>query len=469
MKPLSPSNNEQQLLLSQVEVENGGAQNGDHVFSDGSVSSSNAGKEYDNPLDRENHAVVGLSHEDVRGSRKGTQLPQPVATMGSTSTGQQHDGVQPPGTEVSNTISATTSTSVGISAVPLHSQHSDGSTGDHTMTPDGLVTSPTCTPLSQVTCNTGTRPMSLAVSTHLQQNQAAILTSTPTSADCMHISGVHAHTQAHQHQPMRTNSDDSATSGANSISEGNVQVCNICSVSQSPSLPKASSGLGSHLSVNQNSALFEVGLPLNRKDYSGVGASQENVQRPSQCTQLPGPPPQTMAGYACGQMSNNPRVPYHSQRSDPGSTRSRASTSNDSRALTLYSQHSDDSAASIRSDIPDNSRAVSTSTCTRRRPLSLSSPPFLHDIAHNQATGTGHSPTSTNVSFSGQRWRSRLSSVDSATSYLGTNHLSTPTEHSHQSNTSLTFFSSDVATGGSIVPPTLVTMSAVQNDTGVPS
>ena len=473
LKPLSPSKNEassskeQQSLLSHEEAAENRVRNGDDVISDGSVSSSNAGKQCDNPLDRENYALVGSSREDVRGFQQGTQpLRQGVAaTVSASSTRQQPASVHPPRTETSN-VSSAAGTCVN-SAAPLNSQHSEGGTDDHVTTPSDSVTSPTCTPLSQ---GTGAQPMSLAVhsSTHPQRNQTTILASTPTTADYTY--GVPTHTQTHQrHQPMRSQSNDSVTSGVSSHSEG---VHNIYNVSSSSSVPEALSG--SQLSVSQNGGLLGMGLPLNRREYSGVGASRENVQRPQQCTQLPGQPSQTTPHTTteCGRMSDNrSRVPYHSQHSDPSPTRSRrTSSSNDSTVPTLYSQHSDDSETSTRSGFPDNSRTVSASTVTQRRPLSLTSSAlnvFQHD---NQATGTGPgcSPTYNNRCFSGQNRRRRLRSVDSETSqssYLGINHLGTPTEHNEQSTASPTFFSS---VGDGIVPPASVpTMSAMQNHTGV--
>ena len=426
-------------------------------------------------LDRDNYGVLGSSRsmEDMQRSGNSVvttlqpppppapsgQPRPPPALSGQTFTATQGNATTPQQSTDSAKIlpqgvsSSSAPTAGNTNTIPLHSQHSDDRTANSTNSGSVYV------PASSQT----TRPQSFLNFTPSQHSQ---LQASPSSIPPP--PSIYSSVQC----PLRTNSTESNTSHTSCNSDGRVSN-ETTPFSGTPSSPMV--GLAMY-TASQTSLQHDSGLPLNRSAYTAVGCSQEDIQRPRQCTQQP----------AVGQMSGNtnssasavgytstnsstastPHQQYGSAMGYTGGTNSTTQQQYPGNPLSLgaspgmashnglihyNSQHSNESTGSGPSSIPDNSISAHTfhSQPTRRQSLTMSyniSAPFVH----NQTTD----PNCYNTAGQPQA----LNRMDSNTSQNSGAGVSTPTDTSTPS-----FFPSTNQV--SIYPPSHVPLSAPQNAT----
>ena len=423
-------------------------------------------------LDRDNYGVLGSSRsmEDVQNSGNSVvttlQPPPPPASSGQprpppAPSGQTFTATQGNATVQQQSPDSAKMLSQGVSSssappagnntntIPLHSQRSDDSTANSTNSGSIYV------PASSQT----TRPQSLLNFTPSQHSQ---LQASPGSIPPPppNYSAVHC--------SLRTNSTESNTSHTSCNLDGRVSN-ETTPFSGTPSSPM----VDLMYTASQTSLQHDSELPLDRNAYTAVGCSQEDIQRPRQCTQQP----------AVGQMSGNTNsnasaVRYTSTSSSTASTPHQqyggamgytGGTNNTTQQqypgnllslgasprVTRYnSQHSNESTGSgtSPSSIPDNSISAHTfhSQPTRRQSLTYYniSAPFVHNqtIDPNYYNTAGQLPG--------------LNRMDSNTSQHSGAGIRTPTDSSTPS-----FFPSTNQGSTCICPPSHVPLSAPQNAT----
>ena len=411
------------------------------------------------PLDREDFTALG--RENVASSLRSTpQLTQQMstATVTGTNVEQQHGTEQSPELQTPHTSSSPPN--MGKDPVPLQSQRSHDSTssassnhGHATMTPPHTLPQ-------------ALRPVSL-VTGPLPNGQAT--TSTPPLSPNRAPLSV-----------LRYNSNESSASDGTSNSgcrptdlRTNPNSGGISSSSPTATAVPPSTSMQSIASNDRQ--LATVGLPLNRNGYQGVGASQEDVQRPNPCTQPHGQgcgaagdvaTPTTSYGSGSGQTT--PLQPMGYSRTPMAQSYPSSSVSNTSHTLSGHTglplrssysrQHSYDSSTS--SLVPDNDSAALHPRMRQRprsRHSSLSSPLIeLHAHSPNQPPGhTVSSPTS-----------NRMPNVFTYRS------LSSESDTSQTSNTPSvnqghpSFFSSDLNSDNTILPPHSENLSSAHLATG---
>ncbi len=416
--------------------------------------------------DRDNYGVLGSSRsmEDVQTSGNSmvtTQRPRPSpapsgqATQGNAATTPQQSADSVPHGGVS---SSSVPTTANANTITLHSQHSNDSTANSTNS--GSVYVPAC---SQTT-----RPQSLVNLTASQHSQASLSGAPPPPTNYSAVC------------PLRTNSTESNTSHTSCNSDGRVSNVTTPATSlpfsgppTSPMVDLAGVYTSSQTSLQYDSSGPGHGLPLNRSAYAAVGCSQEDVQRPCQCTQQPaigqismsqGNTNSSAVGHT-STSSSTASTPHQQYGSTMGYTGSANSTSSSSTPQQQYpgnpllfgappgmishngpgvirynSQHSNESTGSGSSSIPDNSISAHTfhSQPTRRQSLTYSSAPFVHNQTTSQPPTLNHMDSNTPQNSAAGVW--------------------TPNDDSTPS-----FFPSP--NQGSICPPSHVPLSAPQNAT----
>ena len=397
-------------------------------------------------LDRENYGVLGSS-----GSMENVQRPdnmaiaRPPPTPGQTPTTttnrtvptpqQSADSAQvlPPIGTVSSTVSSVSTAASTNDIVPLYSQHSNDSATNSTH--QELENSIPTHALSQQ----ATRPQSLICNStpnqlYMQASPGSTLT--PTNFGAVQ-------------RPLRMNSTESNTSHTSRNSEGRVS---------SATTPIDLSAAVAYYTASQNSLNHDSGhgLPyMDRSTYRAVGCSQENVQRPLQCTQSPGQVPGNTTPMGCS-CTPQERCQYYGNPQSLGASSPNMSNHIHGLVPSLHSQHSNDSTSSGASSVADNSiSALSQTTYAQRQ--SLTSAPFVH----NQAT-TGPGLTA-NAHYSAHQ-PPTVDRMDSNTSQNSGVNIHTPTDHP----TTLMFFSTS-PNQDSIYPPSPVTLSTAQYATSVDS
>lgn len=348
-------------------------QSGDSIIVNPASSDNDQGHIPGLPSNRDNYGVIGSSQEDIQRSLQCTQPPGQVsAPVGSTSTPpQQQNNTQMPGATSPCPVPSTSNNSV-----PLCSQHSNDSGA--TSVPDNSNSAPTAT---------ATRPQSLN-STPVQQNQATCTCFTAPAPVAQ--------------PPVRLNSTESTNLDT---SEGRVPSSNTpaeltAPIPNSQSTENASLPSLLPLSAAQHTTghdgASDGGLPSNRNHYRAVGSSQENVQRPWQCTQSPEQMSTTTPGCIFP-----PQQPSSAQTLSSGLV---PSTSNS--IMPLCSRQSDGSGVNS-STVPDNS--ISTPVpppATYARSESL-------PVQHNQALMIAPTPDNTRY---GVQPPVRLNSTESTNS-----------------------------------------------------
>ena len=418
-----------------------------------------------NPLDRENYGVLGRSMEDMQRSVVTSQQPPPptsppaAATQGNATTPQQSaDNAQilpRMGVHSSSTSTAANANNI----VPLRSQHSNESTANSTNSGSVYIPAPSQANRPQLLMNFN------------QHAQASPISAPPPPTNHSAV----------QH-PSRMDSTDSNTSHTSRSSDGRVSNAATpaglpFSENGTPSSPTVDLRVSALYTASQTSLQYDGsghGLPLNRSSYMAVGCSQEDVQRPRQCTQVGQVSGNTNSsaagapyigtsstastsqqqygstiGYTGGTTSTNSTPQQQYQSGNPPSLGASPSMASHS-GMILYSQHSNDSTGSAgSSSIPDNSISAHAFHCqpTRRQSLTITSSPFVHD----QTTGM-------NYMYSGQP--PALNRMDSNTSQNSGASVHTPTDHSSP------FYFPSIPQQGSICPPlSHVTLSATQHAT----
>ena len=437
-------------------------------------SSTNGSNHSENPepathLDRERYGVLGSSRsmEDVQrsGSSMVTTQQPPSPPPGQTSTATQGNGASTPQQSADSAqvlphggvSSSSASTAVNANTTPLHSQHSNDSAAMNS----GSIYVPAH---SQATW-----PQSLVNFTPNQHSQASPSGALPPPTNYSTVQG-----------PSRMNSTESNTSYTSCNSDGHVSSAttpagppfNVQNGTPSSlmDLSVAAAYTASQNSLHHNSSGHGF-LPMDRTTYRAVGCSQEDVQRPHQCTQQPATgqsgntntssvgytgtsntvstPHQHQYGSAMGYTGTNstcstPQQQYPGNPLSLGASPSIASHN----GVSLYSQHSNDSTGSGSSSIPDNSISAHNfhSQPTRRQSLTHSSAPFVH----SQTTGPNYYITASQPPA--------LNRMDSNTSQNSGVGVGTPTD----SSTPIFFPSPNQ---GSICPPSHVPLSAAQHAT----
>ena len=223
--------------------------------------------------------------------------------------------------------------------------------------------------------------------------------------------------------------------------------------------------------ASQTSLQHDSELPLDRNAYTAVGCSQEDIQRPHQCTQQPafrqmsGNTNSSASTVGCTSASSStaltPHQQYGSAMGYTGGTNNTTQQQYPGNPLSLgasprvtryNSQHSNESTGSGTgpSSIPDNSISARMfhSQPTRRQSLTYISAPFVHNqtIGPNYFNTAGQPPG--------------LNRMDSNTSQHSGAGALTPTDSSIPS-----FFPSTNQGSTCICPPSHVPLSAPQNAT----
>ena len=460
------------------------SQNEDTVHSNPAIV-NNLGNNRENfepgALDRESYGVIGSSRstEDMQRSGNSVVTSQqpypPPAPSEQTSTPTLEPNATAPQQPADSAQmlphkgAVSLATAATVNAIPLRSQHSNDSTTNSTSS--GSVYVPA---YSQAT-----RPQSLF--TPNQHSQAspssALLPPLPPpptnhgTAKC----------------PSRMNSTESNTSHTSCNSDGhvssattpagvplNVHIGTPSSLIDLSPAPTAYTH-ASQTSLHQDNSGYGS-LLMDRNAYRAVGCSQEDVQRPHQCTQQPAvgqmsgsTNSSTAVGYTGtsstastphqwygGTMgytgtSSTSSTPQQQNPGNPWSLGVSPSTAGHNGVIRYNSQHSNDSTGSAgSSSVPDNSISVHTFHSQPNRRQSLSSAPFVH----NQATGPNY------MCYNNTSRPPDLNRMDSNTSQnSGAGiHTSTPTDSS-----TLIFFPS--SNQGTICPPSYVPLSAAQHAT----
>jgi hypothetical protein len=429
-------------------------------------------------LDRDKYGVLGSSRsmEDVQRSGNSvvtTQRPRPSpapsgqATQGNAATTPQRSADSAKMLPHGRVSSSSAPTTANANTITLHSQHSNDSTVNSTNS--GSVYVPA---YSQTT-----RPQSLVNRTASQHSQASSSGAPPPPTNYSAVC------------PLRTNSTESNTSHTSCSSDGRVSNATTpvtthgpaaLPFSGTPTSPMVDLAVATMYTSSQTSLQYDSsgpghGLPLNRSAYTAVGCSQEDVQRPCQCTQQPaigqmsqGNTNSSAVGHTSTSSStaSTPHQQYGSTMGYTGSTNSTSSTPqqqypgnppslgaspgmvshNGPGVIRYNSQHSNESTGS---GILDNSISAHTfhSQPTRRQSLTYISAPFVH----NQTMG----PNYYNYTASQPPTLNRMDSNPPQNSAAG---VYTPTDDSTPS-----FFPSP--NQGSICPPSHVPLSAPQNAT----
>ena len=401
-------------------------------------------------LDRENYGVIGSSGSLENVQRSGNslvsnQLPvPPPPTPGQTSTvahgnattrQQSADSAQ-----ILPVSSSSAPTASNTTSISLHSQCSNESAVNSTQelqVPAAVVSQ-------------ATRPQSLRYNQNLQASPGNAL---------------HPPNNFNTVPPtLRTNSTESDSSHTSHNSGGHITTPANGTPSSLMDVTAAAMYTASQNSLHHDSSGHEF-LPMDRTAYRAVGCSQEDVQRPRQCSQQP----------SVGQVSSNtnasamgytgtsstastPQQQYPGSATGYTGTHSTGSTpqqhypgnppslgaSPSAAVPQFYSQWSNDSTGSGSSSVPDNSVSVHS----RHRSLT-SAPPFVH----NQATGSNFSDHHSASQPPGFYCMNSNTSQNSGFS------IRTPlTDHPTP-----IFFPSDTnQTQGGIYPPSPVTLQSAQ-------